>query len=1094
MTSRDIYGFDDDISRVEEAEREADQQDPSLKHEIENEIENEIVDEEGIDLDTFIRNARLEREGITEIKFTLWNATGLQNNIDSLVKHLRVTETPIAFVTETWFTARQKIPDVCTGRVAICTNVPEGRSRGCNGIAVVLNPYMDHGDHVKNMQVLHRDTIDGCWMLILLGTTKILIVYNPPSASEGLDFWLDGIAETCGLVPDDQLLVVGDFNARHTDWHDTFTNPCGVQLLAWMETWQAQRVDTGRAPTFSNSHGASIVDHVLCSAFQRATAVVGRSFSSFGGHRPIHGTIGIRRCVYAAIKPHMRFRTERLKDPAVEIQFRERMDAIMEEFATSLVGMEELPQTRIDRIDKELCLKIKSVAKDVFGVVASCKFKNYAPLTSDHLTFLESQQAAEPGRNLNKEIAAEMGKIRRERFNAFTMDMDQKAAGETIKVVSQIKRNRGRQTFALSNSDEGLDRAADYFERMSTNSLPPGALPPTNRTAGTSSQSENATMIFTRDRYVQLVAEASLTTAPGNSKISNAMIKEGGARLMQVILDLFKIYYVSGRVPTSWTRALICPVPKKGDLNKIENYRPISLTETLRKLFEKFLARHMIQTMAPMHASQGGFRADHCCNDMILCLDTTIKSSTTDLHMAFLDIKAAYDSVDRSILWRRCINAGMDRWTLKVIKGLFDRNRAQVVIGRKTSRTFKLKSGVLQGSVLSPLLYSIFINSLPEALEAGPRVIVGSAAVNCILYADDLVLVAKTATHLKLLLKMCESHARRNRYAYNVSKCAVIGPDDAVFTIDAQRIRRAESFVYLGVDIDRKGIDASKFVARRIKDTKTTAENVRMMGMNIGGFSIRSSANIYKSFLRSKLEASMCILPPLATILTQLEQTQQFIISRIAHTSRNTSATILKSIFQVPRMAWRLKWLRSSFWYRFQALPDTHLLKLMQPTTVKMTKNIFPADLEARMVLRTLPAQEQRSLVKKCKKRWQASEMQQIGADTKAATSGHLDLVAERSCFLRTFAHPMDRKVIVHWVLKKYPAREPPKCANCLFGRATQSHIAQCTKLLEHIAPHIPARWRVEHLVSLKLTATMLCYIADDLKEAINKCLAYMQH
>ncbi len=112
----------------------------------------------------------------------------------------------------------------------------------------------------------------------------------------------------------------------------------------------------------------------------------------------------------------------------------------------------------------------------------------------------------------------------------------------------------------------------------------------------------------------------------------------------------------------------------------------------------------MTQTMLLMHASQGGFRADHCCNDMILCLDNTIKSSRTDSHMAFLDIKAA------SIV-RFCggagINAGMDRRTLKIIKGLFDQNCAKVIIGRKTSGTFKLKSGVLQGSVLSPLLFNL---------------------------------------------------------------------------------------------------------------------------------------------------------------------------------------------------------------------------------------------------------------------------------------------------------------------------------------------------------------------------------------------------
>ena len=915
MPSRGIYGFDDDISCVEEAEREAE----GLKNV--TEYRDDFNDEEGEgDLAEFIRTARLESEGITEIKYTLWNATGLQNNIDSLVKHLRLTETPIAFVTETWFTARQKIPDVCTGRVAICTNVPEGRSRGCNGIAVVLNPYMDHGDHVKNMQVLHRDTIDGCWMLILLGTTKILIVYNPPSAGEGLDCWLDGIAETCGLAPDDQLLVVGDFNARHTDWHDTFTNPCGVQLLAWMETWRARRVDTGRAPTFSNSHGASIVDHVLCSEFQRASAVVGRSFTSFGGHRPIHGIIRIKSGIYAPASTHMRFKTEKLKDPVGRNLFQLAMNETMDELINQFDEMSKLRQDAIDRIDCELAGRIKAVAKNVLGMTPSCKFKRYAPLTSERLLELEALQASNPALKLNKDIATEMSKIRRERFNNFTMDMDTKSPAETIKVISQINRNRGRQTFALSNSDAAMDLAAEHFENMTTNNHPPATAFSTSRRQETRQLDRVAETIFSRNKYAEIITEMSNTTAPGITKISNVMIKEGGPQLREVILKLFRVLFVSGRVPGSWKKSLICPVPKKGDLNLICNYRPISLTETLRKIFEKFLVQDIIAEIEPMHAGQGGFRADHCCNDMIICLDNIIKSSTTPVQMAFLDIKAAYDSVDRSILWRRCISAGMNKWCIKILKSLFDHNTAQVVIGQKKSKSFRIKNGVLQGSVLSPLLYSIFINTLPKALESGPKVTVGRAGVNCILYADDIALVASTAADLQLLLKMCEEHAKRNRYAFNVGKCNVIADAHGTYKIGTESLPRTETFTYLGVEINQTGIAADKFLARRVAETLKTAGNLRMMGMNVGGFSIASAARIYKAFVRSKLEASMCIIQHTPRTIKALEHTQQAIISKIAHTSHNTSATILRSIFGMPKMQWRIKWLKTSYWYRYQSL------------------------------------------------------------------------------------------------------------------------------------------------------------------------------
>ena len=63
--------------------------------------------------------------------------------------------------------------------------------------------------------------------------------------------------------------------------------------------------------------------------------------------------------------------------------------------------------------------------------------------------------------------------------------------------------------------------------------------------------------------------------------------------------------------------------------------------------------------------------------------------------MAFLDIKAAYDTVPRAELWRQCQNVGVDHLTLSSLRALFDHNSAQLVIAQKRSRPLSLPAGVL---------------------------------------------------------------------------------------------------------------------------------------------------------------------------------------------------------------------------------------------------------------------------------------------------------------------------------------------------------------------------------------------------------------
>ena len=237
-------------------------------------------------------------------------------------------------------------------------------------------------------------------------------------------------------------------------------------------------------------------------------------------------------------------------------------------------------------------------------------------------------------------------------------------------------------------------------------------------------------------------------------------------------------------VPSKWKLAAIVPVPKKGDLTKVENYRPITLLETPRKLFEMLVLGQMKATIKNLSCAQGGFRENRGTLDQAANLQDLIK-----LHhnrsgkfpiIAFLDIKAAYDSVDRSILFNKCISQGIDPALVEVLRQLYDFNLAYVSLNGVNSATAALKAGVQQGSLISPLLYSIFIDDIVSDLEKGPGFkspFIGMKNFNVLMYADDIAIVANSVDEMNVLLAICTDHAKRNNYLFSPKNCVYLSKD-----------------------------------------------------------------------------------------------------------------------------------------------------------------------------------------------------------------------------------------------------------------------------------------------------------------------------
>ena len=181
-------------------------------------------------------------------------------------------------------------------------------------------------------------------------------------------------------------------------------------------------------------------------------------------------------------------------------------------------------------------------------------------------------------------------------------------------------------------------------------------------------------------------------------------------------------------------------------LNSPASFRPISLTSCLSKLFERTVLSRLLFFLESNSISfrcQARFRPGRSTLDQILFLSQSISDCFNQPRpgsrtiLSAIDFSKACDSVWHPALFHKLISAGFPpcfaRWTQSFLS---DR-RACVVYQNHKSRSFRVQGGVLQGSVLGPVLFSLFINDLPASLPS---------SASCSLYADDLVIWSSSSS------------------------------------------------------------------------------------------------------------------------------------------------------------------------------------------------------------------------------------------------------------------------------------------------------------------------------------------------------------
>ena len=358
--------------------------------------------------------------------------------------------------------------------------------------------------------------------------------------------------------------------------------------------------------------------------------------------------------------------------------------------------------------------------------------------------------------------------------------------------------------------------------------------------------------------------------APGIDNVNNILLKGLSENFLEVVRKLFNKCLSTGEWPKNWKHSKITMIPKKSD-NKQDptNYRPISLTSCIGKLLEKIIKRRLSDFLEENNliaSCQSGFRAHRRTTDNLFFLTQKIKESFNKGKRVcglFFDIAKAFDRVWHKGLIYKMSKMGIPMYIIRLVYSFLGNRTFVVDIDGEISEMYRIETGVPQGAVLSPLLFSIFINDIPMNSNRNQS--------ESMLFADDLatLIFFKGSKEAKRIaqnyLNKLEEWLFKWRMKMAVNKCNYIifckkdKKEEFNLVMNGQNIPQTKEILFLGVLLDHK-LNFKCQVSRMRAKCAQRLNIIKILSHKWWKIAKKTLINIYRALIGSIIEYSFFIV------------------------------------------------------------------------------------------------------------------------------------------------------------------------------------------------------------------------------------------
>jgi len=319
--------------------------------------------------------------------------------------------------------------------------------------------------------------------------------------------------------------------------------------------------------------------------------------------------------------------------------------------------------------------------------------------------------------------------------------------------------------------------------------------------------------------------------ATGVDGVPGEVWRYGGEDLTDWARDFCNKVWKGEGWPEEWKEGVIVPVFKKGKGKKAEDYRGITLMTTLYKIYTMVLTERLrleCEEKKVIPQNQTGFRKGVGTMDNIYVVNYLVnrqlgkKKKVVGL---FVDLKAAFDSVDRGVLYQTMREKGIREGLIERVREILRETKSRVKVGEEWGESFWAARGLRQGCPLSPTLFSILIADLEEEMEKVKwgGVKVGGRKVYSLAYADDIVLLAEEEEEMRSMIERLEGYMERKKLELNVNKTKImrfrkgggrVGKKE--WRWKGRKIEEVKEITYLGYRLQRNGSQEAQ-VKDRVK-------------------------------------------------------------------------------------------------------------------------------------------------------------------------------------------------------------------------------------------------------------------------------------